>query len=188
MSAVTLATSDGQIYRFGSLEEAEEFRKSGGLSMARRHVPRTKNAPRILAFLSAVGSADAGTIADALETTAESINPMLRSLAIEGSVVIVAVAEHNRRIYAVGSPDTAPHAISPHRVTKSEQLIAWARGAGAGATFSALDVQIAINVCQETGGKLLRRLEKKGAIERCGKLPGKGGPLLYRLTPADREG
>lgn len=188
MSAVTLVTSDRQIYRFGSLEEAEEFRESGALGLARRHVPRTKNAPRILAFLSAVGSADAGTIADALETTVESINPMLRSMAIDGSVVIVAVEAHNRRIYAAASPDTAPHAISPHRVTKSEQLIAWARGAGAGATFSALDVQTAIDVSQETGCKLLRRLEKKGAIERCGKLPGKGGPLLYRLTPVDREG
>ena len=84
-----------------------------------------------------------------------------------------------------GGLDFAADTTHSDGVTK---LIAWARGAGAGATFSAVDVQTAIDVAQETGCKLLRRLEKKGAIERCGKLPGKGGPLLYRLTPADREG
>lgn len=96
--AVTICTAERQIHRFSTLAAADEF-LSGRPATLR--TSRKKKAPEILVCLSQTVTADAGNLADALDSSVDCINPTLRQLVAKGHIEIVDTKAHGRRIYSI---------------------------------------------------------------------------------------
>lgn len=101
--SVTICTAERQIHRFDTLEAAAGFLVTRPSPQALLRNSRGSMAPSILACLAKTSPADAGHVADALDTSIDSVNPVLRRLVTAGHIEIVDVKDRGRRIYRITS-------------------------------------------------------------------------------------